>query len=199
MEVEPGPGLGLDTCNDPSSIPLSEFDVAPGKIVHQGKLAKVSSDDHESMILNGKLNKVPCKALPDTGATDTVIDAAFIDKAGLTDQVREAPIPLQLSIAGDTEVTLTKVIAVPLQVGDMRSHIVAYVMPSLMQNVDVILGMNWLRPNNAIIDTANNIITVTVNNKEYKLLGETSETIGLAALQRCSGQPLITAKQAVRA
>lgn len=196
--------VGSPQCNDNNVMEDEVHEMSeatePGRQINVGNLARVEHDEAETIMLQAKVAKVDCTAVPDTGASHSVIDATFVEKAGLSGQVMEAPVPLQLNIAGNTQVTLTKAIAAPIQIGNMRSHIVMYVMPSLLQNVDLIIGMNWMRPHNTIIDTASSMITVEVNNKQYKLYGEKSGTIGLASLRKClSEQKYISAKQAALA
>lgn len=179
---------------------LTENVSVPGKLINTGELANLSHEQCETIVLKGKISKVACTIVPDTGASHSVINAGFVVEAGLASQVQQAPIPLQLNVAGNTQVTLTHALATSIQIGNMRSHIVLYVMPSLLDNVDVIIGMNWLRPHAAVIETARNTLAVTVNGKQYCLQGTTTETIGLAALQQCKEHPqFISAKQAERA
>jgi hypothetical protein len=172
----------------------------PGKRTNNGQLAHLQPEDGHSIIIDGKLAKIPCVALPDTGETHSVVDAAFIERAGLSGHVLQAPSPLQLHVAGNTEVTLTHAIATTIQIGNMRSHIVKYVMPSLLQDVDLIIGMNWMKPHSALIHTAENAISVTVEGKQHYLHGKSLHNIGVAALQQCFHNPhFMSAKQAALA
>lgn len=100
--------------------------------INTGSLAHLQPADGSTILFHAKVGKVDCRVMPDSGSTHVVGDAGFVERAGLADQVLPASAPLTLTVAGNTEVTLTHALATPTQTGNMRSHIVMYVMPSLL-------------------------------------------------------------------
>lgn len=197
-----------DTCNDPS---VSDLHIGqhcddgmcacvPGRLVAYGNVARLAHESDDNMLVDLLIANVACIGLPDSGSTHCIGNKSFVERAGLT--IQEAPIPLQVTIAGNTEVTLKHIVAAPIQMGKMRSTIVMYVMPNLLDGVDVIIGMNWMRAHETVLDTHQNLLKVTVNNKQYTVYGkdDTPGVISLAAIREHIKHPqFISAKQAQKA
>src|SRR6476646_4118805 len=198
----PGMMLGCcdEQCNDDVEGNAMQCDEEIGMHVNSGKLAHFKHDENNTIVLKAKIAKLPCTVMPDTGASHSIIDSDFLHKTGLVSQVRKAPVPLQLNIAGDTHVTLTHAIATTIQIGGMQTHIVMYVMPKIMQDIDVIIGVNFMRPLNGSVHLGLNELHLTVNNKRFCLPGVSTEVLGVAAMQQCFADRdgYITHKQAAK-
>jgi hypothetical protein len=137
--------------------------------------------------------------MADTGATHSIINDQFLARTGLTPV--QASTPLQIAVAGDTQMTLTQVIKAPIQIGTAHTVITLYVMPSLLQGIDMIVGMDWLVQHDAHIHTKDSKITLTVKGKQHVVTGTAQHLPGLtvAALQALQADPqFVTAKQAHR-
>lgn len=167
--------------------------------VSNGALARVEHHEGQSILLDVRLSKVKGSAIADTGATDCVVSDAFLSRTGLT--AVQATRPLTVAVAGDTEMTLTKVIKAPVQVGTVRTTVTMYVMPTLLKGIDMILGMDWLTQHDAHVHTKTSKITLTVKGKQHVVAGRSHRAgLTVAALQALHADPkFITAKQAHKA
>jgi predicted aspartyl protease len=98
----------------------------------------------------------PRKVLLDTGATTSFISQQFIIKHGISCTKLETPITI-VSAGGTKLVTHVKqeqVIMIRRCVFDAD----LFVLP--MKDIDVILGMNWIQENGALIDCANKTVSL---------------------------------------
>lgn len=170
------------------------------RLVLSGSVAHVEHVPCSSIVMDVKVSKVSGSALCDCGSDFSHVSQSFASQAGL--RVVKARTPLVITVADNTLVTLTHVVKAPIQIGNLRSFITLYVMPNMLHTVDIIVGMDWLKAHNAVIHTADNVVHVTVNNRQHRLHGRFAcpQTLNLAALQHLQAKPqFITAKQAHRA
>lgn len=188
----PGFGLGTDVITEACLV----SDV-PSRSVCTGKLARVEHESGLSVLLDAKVSKIKGVCMADTGATHSIINDAFLARTGMT--AVQAATPLTVSVAGDTQLTLNKVIKTSIQLGTARSTATLYVMPKLLDGIDMIIGMDWLAQHDAHIHTKTSQITLTANGKQHIVTGRSQHTSGMtvAALQALHANPqFVTAKQA---
>ena len=98
----------------------------------------------------------PGKVLFDTGATTSFISRQFIIKHGINCTKLETPITI-LSAGGTILVTHVKQEQV-IMIRRCAFYADLFVLP--MKDIDVILGMNWLEENGALIDCADKTVSL---------------------------------------
>lgn len=165
-----------------------------------GVVARVEHETGLSILLDARVSKIKGVCMADTGATHSIISDAFLARTGLN--AVQAAMPLTIAVAGDTQLTLNKVIKAPIQLGTARSTVTMYVMPTLLQGIDMILGMDWLTKHDAHIHTKDAKVTLTMQGKQHVITGKAHNAAGLtvAALQALHANPqFISAKQAHKA
>ena len=98
----------------------------------------------------------PGKVLFDTGATTSFISQQFIIKHGISCTKLDTPITI-LSAGGTIVVTHAKQKQV-IMINKCAFDADLFILP--MKDIDVILGMNWLEANGALIDCVNKTVSL---------------------------------------
>jgi len=112
--------------------------------------------------------------------------------------VRERDAPLRISTADSKRVHTCEVCHSVLQVGTEVFPVQANVLPAMLEGVDLILGMDWLLHNNAVLDCESEVVSIKRTGRQVRLFQTVkSAPSGVAAVQ--SLPTLLTAKQAATA
>ena len=119
----------------------------------------------EIIILNGFINNKPLRILVDTGASVSLIFSNVIDKLNLSDFV-DTRKKKQLTGIG-TGNTIGNLWYIELTLEDMNFPISLTVSDSNIEQFDIILGINFLRSYNAVIDFKNKILRL---NDKYNII-----------------------------
>ena len=93
-----------------------------------------------TFVFDAKVAKLPAQVLWDSGATDTFVDAAFVQRHNL----RVKPLQSSIRMADDTEVMSIGTVTVTLQIQRYTARITARVIP-LLSGIDLVLGDRWSR------------------------------------------------------
>jgi hypothetical protein len=147
-------------------------------------------------------------ALVDSGATDSVISVAAVQRHGFA---RHMCAPLAVQVAGGGTVTVHERVQVKMALPRGHTLVSAIVMPTVLGHVDLILGCDWLAANKAVLDFGSDSLSVVHAGSRVRLevlphpsrAPKPQQLVAqcIAVLQEAYGPPdcLITAKQAVSA
>ena len=103
--------------------------------------------------LNGQLGRgsgAQIITLVDTGASATFVSAEVIKHAGLPMKAA----PSRGRGAGDNPIGILGTVTLPLRMGAYTNTVDAYVIPKVLEGVDLALGKQWQKFNRVIIDCA---------------------------------------------
>lgn len=114
-------------------------------------------------------------ALVDTGATHTVASASAVQGTALT----PSSLGSHIEIADGKTASLLGQAQLPITVQKYMGIVRTHVLSSLPQGIDIILGMDWLTANGAVLDIPGRRCTLTTvahgaRTKQYDLLADTS-------------------------
>jgi hypothetical protein len=166
-----------------------------------GRVAHVQHAAGHNMVVYGHMAGVPCRCLVDTGASHSFIDAKFAREATLT--VHDSAQPLHVSVAGGVQMPLATVVKGQLKLKHALTDATLTIMPNMLQGVDIILGMDWLKAHKAHINIGDDLFTVEVHRKTHTFrcaVSHMEDAMRVDALQALRKAPrFLSAKQAKRA
>jgi hypothetical protein len=110
----------------------------------------------------GSVNGNRCTMLLDTGASHSFACASFVQQYNLPEQ----PSPTFVAqTATDQHVAISSIIPAYLSISSVRTQVTLRPLPTMLPHVDVVLGMDWMKANKAVIDTCARTCTITVAGK----------------------------------
>ena len=121
----------------------------------------------EPLYINGYINCKPVKILIDTGASSSIIYNSTINRLNLNDKV-DSTYKTLLSGIG-LEVSVGRIWYTNLQMSDYNFPVSLVVSNNDINNIDIILGMNFLKACNAILDLKNMMLQIKINNKKINI------------------------------
>lgn len=114
---------------------------------------KNGSTNGLAFMFKGQLGTKPCMFLLDTGATYSFVDEAWLKRSARHKfDIRPLAKPTSVLTATSVSVPVTHVCLSTVRIQQLQSQVCAKVLPNLLHGVDVILGMDWLMANGAVLD-----------------------------------------------
>jgi hypothetical protein len=117
--------------------------------------------DNESQVLHfvGSINGKRCLLLLDTGATHCFVCASFVQQHSLPQQHST---PFVAQTATNQHVAISAIIPAYLAISCVRTPVTLRPLPSMLPHVDVVLGMDSMTANRAVIDVCAGTCTIIV-------------------------------------
>ena len=132
--------------------------------------------------LTSKLFPGPVKALVDLGSSDLFLDSSFVALHKLSTW-KISPLPLSL-LDGTVSNFVKEIVTLPIHFAcGLSSELDLFVTP-LVEGYPVILGYNWLRSENPMIDWAQNTTKLTHTTKSKPTTAPPIALIGATAFKR---------------
>ena len=160
---------------------------------------KIGESKHDPLCLHGTINGNKAKCMLDTGASHIFITKRYckIHKIKVS-----ASFMSEVQLADDSPLKIEGQCTVRLKCQDYSEDVVALVLPTLVGDVDMILGNTWLRPRSADISYFYNTITIRVCEVEHTLkcnfLASAEQVMSFASSSMCPPE-LLSAKAYRRA
>ncbi|GIM02256.1 hypothetical protein Vretimale_7169 [Volvox reticuliferus] len=105
------------------------------------------AEPDNSIIFKCKIGAFDATALVDTGASHTIVDNSVVHEGNLTNGPS-----IEVEIANGKKVPIKGQTELTLQVQKYLGTVRALVMPNLLPGIQLILGMDWLKANGALLD-----------------------------------------------
>ena len=163
---------------------------------------------HATVRYGGRL----AHAMFDTGAWRTFVCSKWLravtDRSKLRLHVTQAARPLNVQVAGNRTIPVSQECTGVMSWDKVREPVLAYVMEDLLDGVDLIIGMDWLRPHDVDLCCGKSRVRVTVGDKRHTIDLHPSAPTGMerhieyptvAAIRQAAVEPPLTAKKAARA
>ena len=153
----------------------------PDPEIHQHFVYATSMSHLPDMIFATHTGKLPATALVDTGAKANFVELHLVKQTGIF--IKPAP-GQRAKGAGDQSLRIYGTVNLPLRVGMHSTIIEAFVVDTLIEGVDLILGDPWQNHNRVVIDKGERRIKIRTPGKHttivYPLNGHHSESSGNA-------------------
>ena len=107
-----------------------------------------SREERDVCLLQGTVGDCPARILVDSGSTHDYVSTDFARKASLVTETREDNHWVQ--VADGTRIQAKSTVSSPLRIGRYKTWLKARTLP--VSSFDIILGLDWLRSANPIID-----------------------------------------------
>ncbi len=160
--------LGSSPLGQSSPHPLRAYYDAPA----QPRLSVSQHPAATALIIKGRLGAKPIRALIDTGATHS-----FATHAATSGTALSASTLGSVEVANGRHERLSGTAVLPLQLQKYMGNVTLHVLPQLPHNVDIILGMDWLSANGAVLNIPHGRCTLTkvthgTRTKHYDLVAD---------------------------
>ena len=172
------------TCVDGGASSCSHLQYTPGN----------------NLVLAVTLAGKPLRALVDTGATHSFIDAACARTSGM---IMHPIAPFHVAAAGGKQLTLNTMVMAQLKAKKAHTDVQLAVMPDMLRDVDIILGMDWLATHKAQLNIERGTLTLMARRRRYTLRCESAlppDELGVAQLRalRVAPEQFVGAPEAVK-
>jgi hypothetical protein len=192
----------------PSADPSSHSAQPDIEVVQLG-VASVQSPTgfHATIRYGDKL----AHAMFDTGAWRTFVCSKWLhapSRETMRLKVTQRATPLNVQVAGNRIIPVTQECTGVMSWGKIRVSLKANVMDELLNGVDLIIGMDWLRPHDVDLCCGKARVKVTVGDRRHVMDLRPTALTGMerhiehptvAAIKQAGVEPLLTAKKAARA
>ena len=190
--VSPNPEQTMPSCkvsapSESPSVPTADYSKLP-------KLGAAQYRAGETFMFKASLGGQPCNLLIDMGASFCFLSEQWLHKTHkgkIWGQTYPLPEPIPVLTAENSMVSTSSGFSSTLGLQQFFFKVDAKLMPSMLQGVDLILGMDWLRANDFVIDCGRDLCMFRWADQEHYLRGA-SFAGGHAAggSAACAGVPL---------
>jgi hypothetical protein len=193
----------------PSTDPSNSHSAQPNIEVVQLGVASVQSATgfHATIRYGGKI----AHAMFDTGACRTFVCSKWLrtpsqNKVRL--KVTQRATPFNVQVAGNRIMPVTLQSTGVMSWGKITVPLKANVMDELLDGVDVIIGMDWLRPHDVHLCCGSGRVNVKVGDRRHVMDLQPTASTGMdkhiehptvAAIKQAGVEPLLNAKMAAKA
>ncbi|KAJ9507837.1 hypothetical protein QJQ45_019250, partial [Haematococcus lacustris] len=121
-------------------------------------------------VFTARLGGRECVAMIDTGATYTILSEKWLNTNPTAD-VTLAPLEhkVQVLAANNAVLPITSQVHGMVCMQKSLTPVVAKILPQMLDGIDLILGADWQKSHNALLDVSTNICHIQVQGKKHKL------------------------------
>ena len=122
-----------------------------------------------TLVYVARVNGVLCKVLLDTGSEVSFVSQQWLERYASTRSQSRITAPLQIVTANNVHVNLSVKANLSLWIGTHQSQVDFMALPDMLQAVNIILGMDWMKQHVSMIDIRTGVCVVSSSTGMTKL------------------------------